>query len=243
MQQVFNPTNGFAIVLGQRLEVGYSCDSARSSANLDDTHLEWVPSRVEDLDAQAGRLVVAWPTDGYRRPISVEIGQEIEVAASNARDALYAVRGRVQRTAREPVPVLELTLTESWRRTQRRSAFRVRVAVRPRIANKVTGHAFKALRLGMTDISATGVQVRSQDELHPGDRLFFAFDLMGQPDEVTVEARVKRVQRLDRGGTGHMSWDAGCAFENLSDRLEQRIVQYIFAQQRALARAIKERAS
>ena len=243
MPRAFDSKSAFAVGLGQRIEVGYARVAADTSADLDEAHLAWVPSRVEDVNAQAGCLVVAWPTDGRRQPIPVDVGQEIEVAASNAEDALYAVRGRIQRVAREPVPVLELTLTATWRRTQRRSAFRVRVAVRPRVADKVMGPAFKALRLGLTDISATGVQVRSQDELHSGDRLFLAFDLMGQAGEVAVEARVKRVQRLDRGGVGHTIWDAGCAFENLSDRLEQRIVQYIFAQQRALARATKERAS
>lgn len=243
MPQVSNSRTSFGVAVGQRIEVGYGQRSGHLMVDPDPSTLAWVPSRVEDVDSVANILVVAWPSDAHRRPISVDIGQHLEVTASNAQDALYAVRGRIQTITRDPVPMLELALTQSWRRTQRRNAFRVRVAVRPRVANKVMGAAFKPLRLAITDISATGVQVRSQDELQSGDRIFFAFELMGQPDEVVVEARVKRVQRLDRGDVSHRVWDGGCAFENLSDRLEQRIVQYIFAQQRALARATKERAS
>jgi c-di-GMP-binding flagellar brake protein YcgR len=92
------------------------------------------------------------------------------------------------------------------------------------------GDAYRDLRLGVTNISATGVQVRSQDELTPGDRLQLAFELMGIDEEIVAQAQVRRVQRHER------VWDAGCVFDGLPDRLESRIVQFIFAQQRAIAR-------
>jgi c-di-GMP-binding flagellar brake protein YcgR len=99
------------------------------------------------------------------------------------------------------------------------------------------GPAHKALRLGVTDISASGVQVRSQDELRVGDLVDLAFELSGIDEEVSVKARVRRVYRHDRGPAMAAVWDGGCQFEGLPDRLGQRIVQYIFAQQRAVARA------
>jgi c-di-GMP-binding flagellar brake protein YcgR len=111
--------------------------------------------------------------------------------------------------------------------SQRRSAFRLRVAIRPRIAKS----AHRSLRLGITNLSATGLQVRSQDELRRGDLLHLAFEMDG---EVELEARVGRVTRLER------VWDAGCAFEGVSERLSERIVQFIFAQQRLALRARSE---
>jgi c-di-GMP-binding flagellar brake protein YcgR len=90
------------------------------------------------------------------------------------------------------------------------------------------GPTRRTLRLGIMNVSASGVQVRSQDELRCGDLLDLAFELDG---EVHVQARVLRVARKER------VWDAGCEFEGISERLAQRIVQFIFAQQRATLRA------
>jgi c-di-GMP-binding flagellar brake protein YcgR len=75
------------------------------------------------------------------------------------------------------------------------------------------------------------VQVRSNDELRRGDLLDLAFELMGLEHEIQLRARVCRVQRNER------VWEAGCEFEGVSERLAQRIVQFIFAEQRAQARA------
>ncbi len=113
-------------------------------------------------------------------------------------------------------------------RMQRRNAVRQRVAVRPRVAQTVYGSARRPLRLGVINVSATGLQLRSQDELRPGDLVELAFELDG---EVYVHARVKRVQRAER------VWDAGCEFEGITERLAERIVQFIFVQQRAMLRA------
>jgi c-di-GMP-binding flagellar brake protein YcgR len=115
-------------------------------------------------------------------------------------------------------------MTGDWQRSQRRGAFRARVAIRPRVAE----NAYRPLRLGITNVSASGVQVRSQDELRQGDLLHLVFDI---DTEIELYARVGRVTRLER------VWDAGCAFEGISERLSERIVQFIFAQQRIALRA------
>lgn len=242
MQPASRARAGFALTVGQRVEVGYTPGPLDEPTDLDSARIAWVPSRVEDIRLEDGAVIIAWPTDAERRLIEAAVGQQVEVAASNARDALYAARARVHSLARGSLPMVELMPEEAWRRTQRRRAFRVQVAIRPRIANKVMGPAFKAMRLGITDLSAAGVQVRSQDPLRPGDVLSLAFPLGDFPDELMVQARVQRVSRLERGRDGHVVWDAGCAFDSLAERLEQRIVHYIFAQQRLTARARGERA-
>ena len=113
--------------------------------------------------------------------------------------------------------------------TQRRNAFRQRVAVVPRSAHIVYGGAARrTVRLGVIDLSASGVCVRSKDELRSGDLLELVFDVNG---DLHVQARVRRIIRGDR------LWDAGCAFEGLAEAQAERIVKFVFAEQRATLRA------
>jgi c-di-GMP-binding flagellar brake protein YcgR len=235
MPPVSEATTVCPVQIGQRLEVGY--DPSSPHARSADTTV-WLASRLEDRDDAATRLTLAWPTDAQRRLILVEPGDAVAVAASSPEDALYAADAVVDATSHQPLPLLVVRVSSPWRRSQRRQAVRVAVAIRPRLAARLDSSASKTLRLGITNLSASGLQVRSQDELHAGDLLAFAFELIGIPQEVELQARVRRVYRFERGGS-QATWDAGGEFEGLPERLGQRIVQYIFAQQRALARATR----
>ena len=207
-----------ALTIGHHIEVG-----------LGDQPVAWFPSRVEDYDDVAA-LTLAWPTDAERRLVRLDTDQTLEIATSS-RDAMYLATVVVQRLVTRPVPLVVVQVPGPWQRSQRRNAVRTRVAIRPRIADCIQAHARRRLRLGLTNISATGVQVRSNDELRRGDLLDLAFELMGVEGEIQLQARVCRVQRNER------VWDAGCEFEGVSERLARRIVQFIFAEQRAQARA------
>jgi c-di-GMP-binding flagellar brake protein YcgR len=212
------------LAVGQRLEIGIGASEA---------DLAWYASRLEDLADE--RLSVAWPIDRERRLVPVQTGQHIQVATT-AQDALYSVRASVEATQRQPLPLLVVRFDGVWRRAQRRGNVRASVAIKPRLALRLLeGDRQQPLRLGVTNISAGGAQVRSQDELHHGDRLLLAFELMGVPGELELELRVRRVERQDRGSLA--IWEAGCAFIDLPARTADQIVQFIFAQQRALARA------
>lgn len=210
MQQASKPVLG----LGQHVEL--LLDGA------------WYPSRVEEVDA----LSVAWPTDGERRLITVDIGAEIDLVVKSA-DALYTATAVVDGTTFHPVPLIAVRLDDGWQRAQRRNDVRLSVAIKPRRIARVFGTARKPVRAGLTNLSAGGVCVRSQDELRHGDLLELAFSLDAL--EVDLLARVERVQRVQRAAQS--VWDAGCAFEDLPRRTGEQIVQFIFAQQRALARA------
>ncbi len=210
------PSEVFTI--GQRLEIGFG-----------EGPVDWLPSRLEDHPGD-GALTVAWPTDRDRRLIAVAPGAILQLVAST-RDAMYSATVVVRQASARGVPMLTLEVHGAWQRSQRRNAVRSAIAVRPRVADVLHGEHRRAMRLGVTNISASGVQVRSQDELRRGDLLDLAFELMGMDEEVRLKARVCRVQRLER------VWDAGCEFEDVPERLAQRIVQFIFAQQRASARA------
>jgi c-di-GMP-binding flagellar brake protein YcgR len=188
---------------------------------------QWWPSRLEDVSDPDG-LVVAWPTDSARALVPLEPGCPVEVLRIARGDGIYAVSGTVEECRRHTVPLLRISLEGTWHRAQRRGAFRATVAIRPRVASL---HG-SPLRLGITNVSATGVQLRSQDDLRRGDLLQLAFSL--GDEEVEVDARVTRVSRLER------VWDAGCVFEGVSERLSERIVHFIFEQQRLTLRARRE---
>ena len=213
------------LTVGQRLEIGHQ-------------HLAqtlWSPSRIEARDSAAQRFALAWPSDRERRLLDLEIGQSVQIMTS-AQDALYSAAARVEETERDAgLPIVIVRLTGPWQRAQRRNAVRVGVAIKPRLAARLVGDVRKHLRLGITNLSAGGVRVRSQDELRTGDYLELDFDMSAEALEtVYVFARVRRVQRVARPG-GDV-WDAGCEFEGAAPRLIERVVHFIFFEQRAQAR-------
>jgi c-di-GMP-binding flagellar brake protein YcgR len=208
------------LTVGQRIELAHAGT--------------WVASRLEDHNDRGDRLVIAWPTDRDRRLIPLKPGDTVTVAASRE-DALYTAAMRVDKADTDGVPMLWLRLTGEWQRSQRRNAVRVPVAIRPRIALRIDGDKQHKLRAGITDLSANGVQVRTQDEIKLGDTIQLAFGVLGIEEEFEVQAGVRRVHQVDRGGV-HI-WVAGCEFKGLSARMSQKLVQFIFAQQRTVARA------
>jgi c-di-GMP-binding flagellar brake protein YcgR len=217
--------------IGQHIEIGY----VRSGgAATHQQQLDWLPTRVEDLDEVGGRLTVAWPTDHERRLIVVTTGEALSVSASTPSDAMYSAQVVVEHASKSGVPLLLLKLDGAWQRIQRRSAVRMDMVVRPRAAAHIVDEVRKQLRLELSNISAGGVQVRSKDELHHGDLVELDFELTGMVGELHVQARVRRVDRQDRPTS--VIWQAGCEFEGVQRRVIDRIVQFIFAQQRAVAR-------
>jgi c-di-GMP-binding flagellar brake protein YcgR len=206
--------------IGQRVDV-------RFGAN-------WLPTRLEDLASD--RLQLAWPTDSERRLIPLKPGDTVDIAVS-AEDALYSAPARIEQARHEGLPLLTLSIVGVWDRSQRRNAVRVQVAIRPRVAARITDNRTQPLRAGISNLSANGVQLRSQDELKPGDMLDLAFSVMDVDEEIEAQAQVKRVQHFEQG-TVHV-WEAGCEFQQLPDRLQRKLLQFIFNQQRVLARARK----
>jgi c-di-GMP-binding flagellar brake protein YcgR len=194
----------------------------------------WLPTRLEGL--LADRLEIAWPTDRERRLLPLKPGDTLQIVTS-AQDALYSATTKVEGVRREGLPLLTLHIAGEWARSQRRGAVRVPVAIRPRVAAKIEGELTHPLRAGISNLSANGVQLRCQDELKPGDLLDLAFAVMDMDEEVQAVVRVRRVQVKEHGAL--KVWEAGCQFEDLPQRVSQKLVQFIFAQQRAMARSRK----
>src|SRR5918911_5419943 len=144
------PLPSEALAIGRHLEIGVGED-----------YIVWLASRLED-HAGDNVLTVAWPTDHERRLIGVPRAGTLEVALATRDDAMYTATVVVRSATRGAVPLLTLEVSGDWRRSQRRDAVRTSVAIRPRVAAVlIDKDARRPLRLGLTNISASGVQVRS----------------------------------------------------------------------------------
>jgi c-di-GMP-binding flagellar brake protein YcgR len=131
----------------------------------------------------------------------------------------------------------------AWDRVQRRTAVRLPVAIRPRRVARLKdgphGKEGDALRSAIANISATGLQLRSLDPSSMGEAFEASFALPGEERELNVQVVVRRIRQIQQ--VPHAVWELGCQFQNLREALEDHIVQYIFAQQRAQARVQRAR--
>jgi c-di-GMP-binding flagellar brake protein YcgR len=191
----------------------------------------WLPSRIEDEDGTGVRLTVAWPTDRGRL-VYIRLGDRMQLAASLPGDALYSTRVKIAAARQANVPLLDLEVEGEWERLQRRHAVRGNVSIKPRAAERLTAAGRKPVRVAISNVSATGIQIHSRDELHVGDRITLCFDLTNAAPELEAQAEVRRIEILEDGRV----WRAGCQFVDIQPAQSEQIVQFIFAQQRALAR-------
>ncbi len=210
--------------LGQHLEFG-----------VRDAHgIRWYPSRLEDRDAAAERLVTAWPLGDELQLVPLAPGQRAIVAATCQDDALYSAEVRVEGLEQREPRLVVVRAANGWQRVQRRNHVRLGVVIRPTLAERLTGAGWWPVRAVITNLSAGGVQVRSRDELLVGDRLDFGFALPSGAAELRVRLDVRHVEERRHGTL--VVWEAGCQFKEPRTADCERIVQFIFAQQRAIAR-------
>ncbi len=213
--------------IGQLLEFGLR----------DADGVRWYPSRLEDQDDRAERLLIAWPLEDDLEVVPLRVGDVAILAATCRHDALYSAQVQVESLeAREPRQLV-VRAAGGWRRVQRRNAVRWEVAIRPTLAERLASDGWKPVRAVITDLSAGGLQIHSRDELIVGDRLDVEFSLPGIPGQLRSRLDVRHVEEHKRGSMPY--WEAGCEFREPRAADSERIVQFIFAQQRARARREK----
>ncbi len=210
--------------LGQLVEFGLA----------DDQGVLWYPTRLEDGDAGKQHLVVSWPTEEEMHALPLREGQAVILATSCPADALYHAHCAIEGLSDSLPRLVRVRVSHGWERVQRRTAVRWPVAIRPSVAERLTASGWWPLHAVVTNLSAGGIQVRSRDEVVVGDRLDFGFALPTTTTELRVRLDVRHVERHDRESSRY--WEAGCQFHEPRAGDSERIVHYIFAQQRAVAR-------
>jgi c-di-GMP-binding flagellar brake protein YcgR len=211
--------------VGRRVEVGVNMGG----------EFRWLRSRIADEVRADGRLAVAWPTD-RGASVPAKMGQSVVVVIANSDDALYSSEMVVEGgTDRDPA-YLVLRPERPWQRAQRRQDVRLPVIVRPAVTMHLVAGGSQPIVATITNISAGGLRLRSEQQLEVNDRVYVAFTLPTGAD-IRAHLGVRHVEHL--ASAMPEVWNAGCQFEDLRTADRDAIVKFIFAQQRSIARRQK----
>ncbi|WP_258359706.1 flagellar brake protein [Moorella sulfitireducens] len=175
--------------------------------------------------------------DGFAvlAPASSELvlapGDAVEVTC-NRLDARYEFTTTVRRYLPGDPPLYYLAYPDDYRRLQVRSHVRVRAALEFRYAVcPATDGPARPTRLhkkGVTvDISGGGAQLVLREPVAVGDLIYMEFHLPGRRRlPMRLAGRVKRAAPREIDGVTR--YEAGVAFEGISERQEDEIVAFVF---------------
>lgn len=202
----------------------------------DDGDMRWFRSRLEDCGDANEWLRLHQPQVSDAAPLDLRPGSQVVVQIPQSYGALYSARlviDHLDEATGEGAATFTARPVGSWNRIQRRQAVRVPVVIRPSRAERITPQGWKPLGALIANLSAGGALLRCSELVEYGDTLELAFPLGDGGAEIVTRATVVRVQHVKVGKKQH--WDAGCAFEGLRLSDSDRIVRFVFAEQRALA--------
>jgi c-di-GMP-binding flagellar brake protein YcgR len=190
-------------------------------------------TQMEYFDRASGRLRVGWPTDRLRL-FPLMPGQLVVVEIARPGDALYTLEALIESATTEEPPSLVLRPDGPWQRVQRRRAARHPVDMRPTSALLLRGSPVEPVPFSATisDLSAGGLRLSTATELHVGDQLELAFGTPSGGAELRLRVTVARASPAQD------AWDIGCQFVEPSATEREQIVQFILAQQGAVARSV-----
>jgi len=170
-------------------------------------------------DAAPDALILALPT-GHGIPVSLEPGQELDVRRAEDMEAY-----RAQVCVLEVIPgapaLFRVSMPLSIEMRPRRRFFRVDVG----IPFTTDGHKGRIL-----NISGSGLLLASNQVFVEGSRFEVAFTLPGSNEAISAQVRVLRAFSRRRMKC------AGAVFEGLEPAIQERLVKYVFARQRELAK-------
>jgi len=190
-------------------------------------------TQLEQVDTATSRLVVIWPTEQLRL-FPLRPGQAVVVELSRPGDALYRLETLVESATTEEPPRLVLRPVDEWQRVQRRDAVRHPVDIRPSQAHRVTaGGERQPFSAVIVDLSTGGMRMATMTELEMFDQLEMVFGTPSGGAELRLRVTVVRVappRSMDD------AWEIGCQFVEPSTVEREQIVQFILAQQAAVAK-------
>jgi c-di-GMP-binding flagellar brake protein YcgR len=190
-------------------------------------------TQLEQVETATGRLVVIWPTEQLRL-FRLRPGQAVVVELSRPGDALYRLETLVESATTEEPPRLVLRPVDDWQRVQRRDAVRHPVDIRPNQAVRIlAGGDRQPFSAVIVDLSTGGMRMATTTELEMFDQLEMLFGTPSGGAELRLRMTVVRVappRSVDDG------WEIGCQFVEPSAGEREQIVEFILAQQAAVAK-------
>ena len=192
-------------------------------------------TQLEQVDTATSRLVVIWPTEQLRL-FPLRPGQAVVVELSRPGDALYRLETLVESATTEEPPRLVLRPVDEWQRVQRRDAVRHPVDIRPSQAQRVTaGGERQPFSAVIVDLSTGGMRMATTTELDMFDQVEMVFGTPSGGAELRLRVTVVRVAPPRSAAD---AWEIGCQFIEPSAVEREQIVQFILAQQAAVAKRL-----
>lgn len=184
---------------------------------------DWYSTRVEDLTETA--VTIGAPLKGGSL-VPISIGTMLDCQFPRD-DAFYAFQAEVIHRRAFPLPVLVLQRPESVTRFQRRQMFRLPVVLPVCFVPAGGGETEKGNTL---DISGGGVCLSAGRPMDLGAELKLTINL---PDGTTLAAKGKVVKVIEVAGErGEKRYVHGMEFLELPVSVQEKIVTFIFAEQR-----------
>ncbi|MGE5509298.1 MAG: flagellar brake protein [Chitinophagales bacterium] len=198
--------------IGQRLQVRL--------AYTDD---QWYSSRVEDLGDEV--IVIGAPLKGGA-VIPIHPGELVEGFYSQP-DGFFVFQAEVLERRLEPVPVLLLRCPDGIRKVQRRRHFRLPVVLP--VYYEVKG-AETTLKGSTLDLSGGGLCIATGQPLKPGQELQVKLEL-SDGTTITAAGRVISCAEVENAPK-QRRYSSGIQFVDLPAPVEERIVSFVFREQR-----------
>jgi c-di-GMP-binding flagellar brake protein YcgR len=193
-------------------------------------------TQLQHFDSATNRLVVIWPTEQLRL-FRLRPGQAVVVELSRPGDALFKLETLVESATTEEPPRLVLRPVDDWQRVQRRDAVRHPVDIQPSQAHRVLpGGERQSFSAVIADLSTSGMRMTTTTELGIFDQLEMVFGTPSGGAELRLRVTVVRV--APPRSVGHDAWEFGCQFVEPSAGEREQIVQFILAQQAAVAKRL-----
>lgn len=184
-------------------------------------------SMVQDVYSE-DEMLITMPMDGTKL-VLVGINEDIQVVFYRDEgqfvfDALVLSRNKV-----DNIFVIHIRKTSDFKRIQRRSYFRLKVTM-PLNFELKSGEPQEKYNGFILDISGGGMRILTDKELHLRESIICSFDI---PEQGTVSVSGK-VVRVLRAHDESYSYDIGLSFDDSQDYTQEKIIKYVFDQQRKL---------
>lgn len=141
-----------------------------------------------------------------------------------AKDGIYQFEGKVTQKKTNNINLLIITQTGPMERIQRRENFRLRTAISGTIIKKDDNVEYECI---IKDISGGGAKLSTSYKLGINDEVVLNFTLEGIGGFV-IKGKIIRITN------NGLNYDIGLSFIDLSSTDEEKIVGYVFQEQRKL---------
>lgn len=182
-------------------------------------------TRIEGLTDEAVHL--AAPTE-RQVPVHLEPGTEVKISYLSQepmRGCRWTAKVRVRGTIQGHIPILVVSRPDQWIRTQDRRFVRVPCTL------DVHAVYDDSACSGLTqDISGGGMRILVPTKLKPGKKILLQFTL---PPEDSMELAAQVVRRMPKQGD---LFPTAVEFVDLEERERDKIIKFVFAEQRNLRR-------